>query len=448
MPPISEVVNVTVTRQTTAVTQAGFGTMLVVGESGTLPEVDVAVITFSADMVASNKLTFYLNGAEVTGEEFTFDTSWATTIGNMATAIALLDGVASCADDDTARTLTITGDADTIISVTGGVVTGGASQPTVSVTTTSAARIRFYTSLTAVADDFATTDPEYLAAQACFAQSPSPTQVAIGAKWSGDSTWAEALNAIVAENNSWYGLVITSRTQADVEAVALWAETVSKYFMTASADTGILSAASTTDVAYVLEAAAYDRSKAFYHPAADGTTTDPFPEAALFGVILPTTPGSVTWANKTLSGVAVTVLTTTQSTAAQDKNCETYETIGGVNITRQGKSASGEFSDVMRFSDWVEARMEEQIFGKLVNLPKVPFTDAGIAVVTAEMRSVLNQGIANGGIDPVQGYVISAPKAADISSNDKALRNLTGITFTAYLAGAIHKTTINGVVTL
>jgi Protein of unknown function (DUF3383) len=43
-------------------------------------------------------------------------------------------------------------------------------------------RIRYYTTLSAVATDFGTTAPEYLSAQAWFAQTPQPTEFAIG-RW-------------------------------------------------------------------------------------------------------------------------------------------------------------------------------------------------------------------------------------------------------------------------
>src|SRR5262245_54585804 len=41
-------------------------------------------------------------------------------------------------------------------------------------------RVRYYTSITAVGDDFATDSPEYLAARAMFAQRPKPRRIAIG----------------------------------------------------------------------------------------------------------------------------------------------------------------------------------------------------------------------------------------------------------------------------
>jgi len=48
----------------------------------------------------------------------------------------------------------------------------------------------------------------------------------------------------------------------------------------------------------------------------------------------------------------------------------------------------------------------------------------------------------------VGGYEVVAPKASAIAANDKNLRTLTAVTFTAFLAGAIHATTINGTVTV
>ena len=35
------------------------------------------------------------------------------------------------------------------------------------------------------------------------------------------------------------------------------------------------------------------------------------------------------------------------------------------------------------------------------------------------------------------------PKVTDISTNDRALRKVTGIKVSAYMAGAIHQVTVN-----
>lgn len=49
-------------------------------------------------------------------------------------------------------------------------------------------RIRYYTAITGVADDFASTDEEYLAASAAFSQSPKPARVGIGRILTADAS--------------------------------------------------------------------------------------------------------------------------------------------------------------------------------------------------------------------------------------------------------------------
>jgi hypothetical protein len=69
-------------------------------------------------------------------------------------------------------------------------------------------RIRFYNSLTDVANDFSTTDPEYLAAQAAFGQNPAPNTIAI----------ARRFNAAVP--GELLGSTTCSKTMSDYTAIA------------------------------------------------------------------------------------------------------------------------------------------------------------------------------------------------------------------------------------
>src|SRR6056297_3310046 len=48
--------------------------------------------------------------------------------------------------------------------------------------------IKFYSSIASVAEDFETTDKEYIAATALFSQTPSPVQIAIGRRETQDTT--------------------------------------------------------------------------------------------------------------------------------------------------------------------------------------------------------------------------------------------------------------------
>ncbi len=43
-----------------------------------------------------------------------------------------------------------------------------------------------------------------------------------------------------------------------------------------------------------------------------------------------------------------------------------------------------------------------------------------------------------------RGYTITVPLASEVSASDKKNRKLSGVSFTARLAGAIHETQIKG----
>jgi Protein of unknown function (DUF3383). len=117
-------------------------------------------------------------------------------------------------------------------------------------------------------------------------------------------------------------------------------------------------------------------------------------------------------------------------------------------ITKLGTMASGEYIDIIRFIDFVAARMRENIFLRLATLNKIPFTDGGIAIVENEIRGVLNLGIAQGGFAADPAPTVSVPRAVDVSAADKAARLLPDVRFSAVLAGAIHLVEIRGVVSL
>ena len=211
-------------------------------------------------------------------------------------------------------------------------------------------------------------------------------------------------------------------------------------------------------IAAELKAEANDRAAVHYHPDA---ASDEYPDAsAAAGYAVSwgqVGPGAYTGAFKTLPGVSVTDLTPNQSTNALAKNANTYEEIGEVNIIRWGTVAEGEYVDVMIFADWVVARIQETLYSNRVNTGKIPYTEDGLASEKSGISSVLDTGISNGGISPhnfdpttkerIGGYEVSVPALADISSQDKADRLLDNVTFTAWLAGAIHKIKITGTLT-
>lgn len=248
-------------------------------------------------------------------------------------------------------------------------------------------------------------------------------------------------------NSSWYALIAVERDPAVVKAIADWVEPRIKLFGTASADPNIINVAAgtdTTSIAAVLNQAGYVRTFVMYHQDA----LYDYPEAAWFGRVLPLEPGSETWKFKTLNTISYSNLTTTQSNNALNKRANTYEFVAGVGITANGTVAQGEFIDIVRGIDWLTARIQEFVFSILVNNPKIPYTDAGIAAVQAEVLRVLQLGISNDFIAQDPEPTCTVPRAADVPPADKANRILRNVKFQATLAGAIHAVRINGLISV
>lgn len=428
---LDEIVNVTITRETTAVSRAGFGTMLIAGPSAVFTD-RTQIFTSAASMLTA--------GFEATDPEYLAAAAAFSQNPNV-TQIKIgrfqVDQLGFSIDtvvDSTDYTVTINGTEFTYNS--------GVGATNLSIAAGLEAAINLGSEPVTATDDLdGTITLDADVAGTAFSFLIAGSNMGYEKPFTAADTVANDLAAIKAADNDWYALVLTSRTQADVEAAALFIESEEKIFITASSDANIYDSGSTTDIAAVLKTAAYDQTAVIF----SGTPTQ-YADAAWLGKQLTTDPGSSTWAFKTLSTISADSLTPTQSTNIRNKKANTYESIGGVNITREGQMASGEYIDVIRGVHWLKARLQENVYSRIANLPKIPFTDGGIAIVESEIRSVLQEAIANGLL--TEGYSISVPLAANVSATDKANRLLPDITFEATLAGAVHSVTINGVVSL
>jgi hypothetical protein len=243
-------------------------------------------------------------------------------------------------------------------------------------------------------------------------------------------------------NDDWYALHLDSFGFAEINATAVHIETLVKIFLGTTSDADALTAA-TTDIFSVLQALSLRRTAVEWHEN---------PHTGLgegwAGGILPLDPGSVTWKFKTVATVAPSILTPAEIVNLQGKNGNFYRTLAGVNITCDGKMAGGEFIDITRGIDFITARLQENIFGRLVNLPKIAFTDEGIAIVESEVRGVMDLGISQGIFSPDPPPTVTVPAANDVDVNDRANRILPDVKFTAQLAGAIHTVQVQGTVTV
>ena len=426
---IEDIVNVTISRNTTAVSRAGFGVALIMGLNR-ISNLTYEEYTDAASLIIAGYQTTdpeYLAALAIFSQPIS---PTKVAIGRREVNVSTL-GVGIVADS-VDYTCTVNGTpftinsgvaatATTIITALKGAIDGG-SEPV----TTGAV----------VADEITITS-DVSGARDSITTSANCTLVHTATQ-SLTNDLADIRNV----NDAWYALVAHTHVSADIQELAASIETAKKIYAYSTADSDVISAAA-TDVASILKGLSYARTFGMYDP--DANTA--FPEAAWLGVMLPKDPGSATWKFKTLVGQDADDLTPTQITNASSKNINTYQEVGGVKITSEGVVAEGEYIDVIRGIDWLESRMEERVYGRLVNADKIPFTNAGIAIIATEVSAQLQEAIDADLLSDDPAPVVVVPKASGVNPGDKIARNLVGVTFEATLAGAIHATTIRGSVT-
>ena len=98
----------------------------------------------------------------------------------------------------------------------------------------------------------------------------------------------------------------------------------------------------------------------------------------------------------------------------------------------------------MIFIDWVQARLEEQIFYRIATKSKIPYTQAGAMIIESEIRSVLSLGVANGGIADAPAYQVQSPDVLNIPEVQRGQRVMEPFRFQFRLAGAVHRVIVRG----
>lgn len=256
-----------------------------------------------------------------------------------------------------------------------------------------------------------------------------------------NENYVDVLNAAEAEDEDWYAVTIESRNASHIYSVAQWVEARNKIFIAATADAGVLDPDATTDIGSQLAAASFARTGLIYADSAASS----WPDTAWAGPILPNDPGSVTWAFKRVGTVAGRRFTADEIQALEEKRVSRIENIQGLNRVIGGYTAdAGAYFDIIRGIDWLKQRLAEDLYIRLVNSPKIPYTSAGIAMVEDVIRARLQNAVANNVIADDENLVIDMPTIAETSENDRANRLLPDCKFTCRLAGAIHKIIVRG----
>lgn len=294
----------------------------------------------------------------------------------------------------------------------------------------------------------------YKAAELLFKQKNHPTTIAVA---------GVTINATISEKlfaEDWRQLIVVDFGNTKPKTVASAVEKHDdKMFFTSisieNADTLDDEAFQTAWSEAIGELKTFTRTVVMYY---DGTVETP--EAALVGATAGYNSGAFTYKNIILEGVPALKLS--------DRRIETIngtdETGHGLTVVRkagdivttEGKTAEGEYIDIIDSKDWIIQNIEYNLQKLFNTQPKIPYTTPGITQLENATLSTLKTAFNNGMIAPVEGnentgnYSTSFKTKAEIREEnavDIANRHYPGGSFTFELAGAIHDAVINGRIT-
>ncbi|HBY5158634.1 putative bacteriophage protein [Klebsiella pneumoniae] len=328
-------------------------------------------------------------------------------------------------------------------------------------------RIRQYSAIEDIGDDFGVDSPEYEAATIFFSQSPKPTLVYIG-RWAktlaeGEAgaveTLLQAVNACLQYTN-WYGLAIADSAdlvEADVISVAaaIEASSLSRILAVTTADVNVLVAGNTDNIGYKLKAAGYARTFWQYSSSSKYAAISAFGRA--FTVNFTGSNTTITLKFKTEPGITYETLTTAQAAAIDAINGNVYVYYANdTAIIQQGVMANGDFFDERHGLDWLQNYVQTNLYNLLyTSTTKIPQTDAGVTRLMTNVEASLDQAVNNGLIAPgvwnggpigqiesgdtlTKGYYVYADSVDNQAQSDREARKSPVIQAALKLAGAIH----------
>jgi hypothetical protein len=328
-------------------------------------------------------------------------------------------------------------------------------------------RIRQYSAIEDIGDDFGVDSPEYEAATIFFSQSPKPTLVYVG-RWAktlasaeGGSveTLLQAVNACLQYTN-WYGLAIADSAdlvEADVISVAaaIEASSLSRILAVTTADVNVLVGGNTDNIGYKLKAAGYARTFWQYSSSSKYAAISAFGRA--FTVNFTGSNTTITLKFKTEPGITYETLTTAQAAAIDAINGNVYVYYANdTAIIQQGVMTNGDFFDERHGLDWLQNYVQTNLYNLLyTSTTKIPQTDAGVTRLMTNVEASLDQAVNNGLIAPgvwnggpigqiesgdtlTKGYYVYADAVANQAQSDREARKSPVIQAAIKLAGAIH----------
>ncbi|MBS5330575.1 DUF3383 family protein [Limosilactobacillus oris] len=317
-------------------------------------------------------------------------------------------------------------------------------------------RVKVYSKMADLtADGWGGTEPEFLAAQKYFSQSPRPTKVAIGRQDAENETVVQAVTACREANSEWYAAYVCDTQKSDIISLA-------QYIDSASPESYLFYDTSDSDIATGAEGNLFTTLKKNTTHRALGqySTKTTYAAAGIMGVAMgrnTNTAGSAyTLAYKTVNGVEAESLNSTQVTVIKNNNGNYYINRGSVyNLFEMGVSADGTKFDEVLNLDMLSNNIQTAVVSALARSSKIPQTDAGIDnllnVITEPLEKAREIGFIAPGVWNTEGvltvekgdtlsrgYVIISDSVDNQSQADRESRKAPPIYILIKCAGAIE----------
>jgi hypothetical protein len=247
----------------------------------------------------------------------------------------------------------------------------------------------------------------------------------------------------VRNRRDFYAFCVDRPSPINIDKCARWAQTNERMFIASPQATKAdqYTSARFTSPSHLTDLLANDRCSHYPTKRSRKTPLD----VAVMSKMLPAEPGTNTWAYKSIDGFGGDAWTDTELThlmATLGGNY--YQQVAGVNITFPGKQTSGEWTDVVIAEDYLRARIRESMGQLMFSTPKVPYTAKGANMVASAVSSVLQEAERRGMID--SGWAVTILPVDQQAQADRTGRILRFVEFQCRLAGAIHTSSILGVV--
>ena len=239
------------------------------------------------------------------------------------------------------------------------------------------------------------------------------------------------LNETIITNNDWFGLVCTDNSDAAIAALATWIDTQEKVYAATSQNKAITNASNQTMIAY--------------HP------TEYIMEKSL-AYMLVQEIGGTDLDGKAISGITSSLINATEYATFKTNHINVaVEKFGNVVIDG-GDMAGGEKIDVILGEFWIKIRMEEDLAQLKLNSPKIPYTNAGVAllvdVASNRLKLAARQNIVAIDDAGIPEFTITYLPVEEVPAADRANRKYDYVRWEARLAGALRTGNIYGTLTV